>query len=64
MKICCDKFSEKYGKYNVGFEFYEGWHVNGCCGGGCYVLSDILFCPFCGSRLPVSDEEREVPDDV
>ena len=28
------------------------WYVNGCCGGGCYVLKDIKFCPFCGSKLP------------
>lgn len=28
------------------------WHVNGCCGGGCYVLHDIKFCPFCGTKLP------------
>jgi hypothetical protein len=27
------------------------WHVNGCCGGGCYVLSNITHCPFCGKEL-------------
>lgn len=27
------------------------WNVNGCCGGGCYVLDDIKFCPFCGAKL-------------
>jgi len=29
----------------------DAWHVPGCCGGGCYVLSDIKHCPFCGTRL-------------
>lgn len=29
----------------------DGWHINGCCGGGCYVVSDITHCPFCGSAL-------------
>jgi len=28
------------------------WAVNGCCGGGCYVLIDVRFCPFCGSAVP------------
>jgi hypothetical protein len=27
------------------------WNVNGCCGGGCYVLTGIKFCPFCGTNL-------------
>ena len=27
------------------------WNVNGCCGGGCYVLCDIKYCPFCGAKL-------------
>jgi hypothetical protein len=28
------------------------WNVNGCCGGGCYVVQDIRHCPFCGANLP------------
>lgn len=28
------------------------WNVNGCCGGGCYVLENIQFCPYCGTKLP------------
>ena len=31
------------------------WNVNGCCGGGCYVITDLIFCPWCGSRLPGTD---------
>lgn len=31
-----------------------GWNVNGCCGGGCYVLTGLRYCPFCGSRLEAS----------
>jgi hypothetical protein len=34
------------------------WAVNGCCGGGCYVLTDVKFCPFCGTKLP--DDGRRV----
>lgn len=27
------------------------WNINGCCGGGCYVVIGMRFCPFCGSKL-------------
>lgn len=29
----------------------DGYAINGCCGGGCYVISGILYCPFCGKVL-------------
>ena len=52
MKYCCDKFEKHTGTHNVGFEKPDGkWHLNGCCGGGCYVLEDIKFCPFCGKDI-------------
>lgn len=28
-----------------------GYAINGCCGGGCYVLTGVKYCPFCGSKL-------------
>jgi hypothetical protein len=28
------------------------WSTLGCCGGGCSVLDDMKFCPFCGGKLP------------
>jgi hypothetical protein len=34
------------------------WNVNGCCGGGCYVVSGMRFCPFCGSSLSPSDPKE------
>lgn len=27
------------------------WSINGCCGGGCYVVTEMRFCPYCGSRI-------------
>lgn len=27
------------------------WNVNGCCGGGCYVLQDLAYCPWCGANI-------------
>lgn len=29
----------------------QRWNVNGCCG-GCNVLTNIEFCPYCGKSLP------------
>lgn len=29
----------------------DTWNINGCCGGGCYVVTDMRFCPYCGTRL-------------
>ena len=29
----------------------KSWNINGCCGGGCYVVIDMKFCPYCGSKL-------------
>ena len=29
----------------------DGWAINGCCGGGCYTIDHIIFCPFCGEKI-------------
>lgn len=29
----------------------ETWNINGCCGGGCFVVTEMRFCPFCGAKL-------------
>ncbi len=56
MSYCCDEFAKHTGTPNSGFEYADGaWYVNGCCGGGCFVLSQIVFCPFCGLRLGVPE---------
>lgn len=65
---CCEKFAEASGavlstspfggmypssvRPEAQIEFNEGWHVAGCCGGGCYVLTDLKFCPWCSAPLP------------
>ena len=35
------------------------WNVNGCCGGGCYVITNMKFCPFCGTALPEITEPNK-----
>lgn len=29
----------------------DGFAINGCCGGGCYVITGIKYCPFCGEYI-------------
>ena len=29
----------------------DGYAINGCCGGGCFVITGIKYCPFCGIKL-------------
>lgn len=29
----------------------ETWNINGCCGGNCFVVTEMRFCPFCGAKL-------------
>ena len=29
----------------------KSWLIQGCCGGGCCVVTEMLFCPYCGSKL-------------
>ena len=39
-------------EYQIELDEVSGlWNVNGCCGGGCYVLQDLVFCPFCGKNI-------------
>jgi hypothetical protein len=34
------------------------WAINGCCGGGCFVVSDMKFCPYCGQPVPEKTKEE------
>ena len=37
----------------------KSWDINGCCGGGCYVLTDIKYCPWCGKQCPIPIRDSE-----
>ena len=50
-KFCCDEFDELVTAAQFKRLDDGTWVVNGCCGGGCYVITDMRFCPFCGSAL-------------
>mgnify|MGYP001559384963 CR=1 FL=1 len=38
----------------------SGWSIPGCCGGGCYVMEQMIYCPFCGSEMPKLEEDRRL----
>lgn len=59
--FCCEEFARevqtpKHMKRMERNEEDGTWRVYGCCQ-NCYVLDDIKFCPFCGSRLAGKEEE-------
>jgi len=36
----------------------KSYAISGCCGGGCYVIYGIKYCPFCGEKLTPPKEEE------
>ncbi len=62
MKYCCKSFEKQTCKRNSGFEFdYHDkiWNINGCCGGGCFVVINMLHCPYCGTELNCPNEVKQ-----
>lgn len=64
-KVCCTRLQEDLAEVRPQIESYMSedptklsWSINGCCGGGCFVLKDIRFCPFCGAPLPTDMKEK------
>lgn len=52
---CCEKFAadvreSKFELITFDADSYTTWVVAGCCGGGCYVISDMQYCPYCGTQ--------------
>ena len=63
MIYCCDRLRDEMtvDKRGVGTPAmdhdHECMYVQGCCGGQCYMLSDIIYCPFCGTKYNGTKEE-------
>jgi len=60
---CCADFAEQAERdeADVGtfVRIQKGsWNINGCCGGGCFVVYDMIFCPFCGTYLEHIEDEH------
>jgi NADH pyrophosphatase NudC (nudix superfamily) len=54
IKHCCEKLKNDLDDKVI--EYDDGrYSVNGCCGGGCYVMSNIKFCPHCGTKLTLTE---------
>ena len=34
----------------------QTWNINGCCGGSCWVVSEMRFCPYCGNSMAANAE--------
>lgn len=52
LNFCCNKLKREIESGQIVLDSsMQSIHVNGCCGGGCYVLTDLWFCPFCGREI-------------
>lgn len=50
MKEC--KHLDEFDRISQHVEkFDDGYAISGCCGGGCFVITGITHCPFCGVKL-------------
>lgn len=53
-EYCCAAFAGQATHLHWQFEpdtETDSWNINGCCGGECHVVTDMRFCPYCGTRL-------------
>lgn len=48
-KACCKELWDQ--EYVIVDTKTLTFDIEGCCGGGCNVLTDGKFCPFCGTKL-------------
>jgi hypothetical protein len=56
--VCCDKMKYEVDRLQIEIcNEYGGLGVNGCCGGGCYVLTCLVYCPWCATKVRVVEEE-------
>lgn len=61
---CCKAMAEFVRDDPQAMHFHQGsWALNGCCGGGCFVMTGINFCPFCGKPMsPPASSTPEKPE--
>jgi len=65
MEYCCNRFREEIkeyknpdGHFEQDYDNNKTWNVLGCCG-ECYVITEMKFCPFCGSSLIEKKKEEK-----
>jgi len=52
---CCEDFAKAVADEEITVD-PAGFNVHGCCG-GCYVLVDLKFCPWCGAAVEMTKGE-------
>jgi rRNA maturation endonuclease Nob1 len=57
MMFCCKEFFESMKAGDFEHDTDGTWNVRGC--GGCFVLQEVRFCPFCGKILPIIADDLE-----
>ena len=55
---CCKEMTWSVEESTMEYDAEIGSvNVGGCCGGGCYVLMNLKYCPFCGKKIEVTKND-------
>lgn len=52
VEYCCKKMIEAQKDKHIVLEDDGSITAPGCCG-GCYILFDLFYCPFCGVKMQI-----------
>jgi len=50
-RYCCQEFEAAV--EDETFHQDDQWAISGCCGGGCNVVQEMNYCPFCGTEVRI-----------
>lgn len=61
--ICCEQMRDTLSEEQIELvDADSAWGILGCCGGGCYVMNNVRYCPYCGTELPLELEQCKLEE--
>lgn len=59
---CCEAFGRLINANQVEQNREGTWDIFGCCGGGCFVVVDMTYCPYCGVHIAQHPVSPHLPE--